>query len=141
VTETAVYLKALTPEGKASLGAAILKIDHFPFRVGRECRGLERNAILPSSRRREDSIPNNDLYLVELGTVLNVSREHFQIERVGNTYHLVDRGSSCGTLVEGELLGEKKKRPDRRHLHDQDVIIVGSAESRFVFKFVLVDSH
>jgi hypothetical protein len=86
-------------------------------------------------------VPNNDLYLLELGNILNVSREHFLIDRQGDTFIIVDRGSICGTLLEGEQVGEKRKG-GWKPLHNNDVIIVGGSESRFIFKFVLLDeSH
>jgi hypothetical protein len=135
--EYAAFLKALTPESKASLGGSLFRIPHFPFKVGRECRVAVRPLPFPNSRRRPDSVPNNDLYLLELGNVLNVSREHFLIDRQADGYVIVDRGSICGTLLEGELVGEKRKG-GWRPLNDNDVIIVGGSESRFIFKFVLL---
>ncbi len=134
--ELIAFLKALTPEAKASLGGSLYRIPRFPFKVGRESRVSVRPLPFPNSRRRPDSVPNNDLYLMELGNVLNVSREHFLIDRQGDTYIIVDRGSACGTLVEGELVGERRKG-GWRTLRSDDVIIVGGSESRFVFKFVL----
>jgi len=131
------YLKALTPESKASLGGWLYRIPHLPFRVGRECRVSVRPLPFPESHRRPDSAPNNDLYLLELGNVLNVSRDHFHIDRQGDTFVIIDRGSICGTLVEGEPVGEKRIG-GWKPLHNNDVIIVGGSESRFLFKFVLV---
>jgi hypothetical protein len=135
--EFVAFLKALTHESKASLGGSLYRIPHFPFKVGRECRVAVRPLPFPDSRRRPDSIPNNDLYLLELGNVLNVSREHFLIDRQGDTFIIVDRGSICGTLLEGELVSEKRKG-GWKPLHNNDVIIVGGSESRFIFKFVLM---
>jgi pSer/pThr/pTyr-binding forkhead associated (FHA) protein len=137
--ETVAYLKALTPEASTALGGQYLKLMRFPFRVGRECRMLSRGSEPISSRRRPDSIPNNDLYLLESGTIFNVSREHFLIDHREGMFVLVDRGSTCGTLVEGEVIGEGKKGGWRRLQHS-DVIIVGSSESRFIFKFVLSEN-
>ena len=65
---------------------------------------------------------------------LNVSREHFLIEHNGSHYVLVDRQSTCGTLVEGTLVGGKQTGGAVR-LRDGDVIIVGSSASPYVFKF------
>jgi hypothetical protein len=138
VSEPSVFLKALTPEAKASLGGTFYKITHFPFRVGRESRAF-RGGNPPESRRHPETVPNNDLYLVELGSVLTVSREHFLIDRQGSTFIIVDRGSTCGTLLEGDFIGEKKQG-GWKPLQNHDVIIVGPSESRFVFKFVLVES-
>jgi len=134
MTETAVFLKSLTPEAQACAGVSKLPISQFPFRVGRESR--VQHVPAPSDRRRPNSILNNDLYLFETGPLLNVSREHFQIERRNGDYYLVDRGSACGTLVEGKLIGGERSGGELR-LTSGDVIIVGTSESRHVFKFML----
>ena len=63
------------------------------------------------------------------------SREHFLIDAKDGHYILLDRGSSCGTLVEGDLVGERKQGGWRR-LKDHDVIIVGTSDSKFIFKFI-----
>src|SRR5262245_57055304 len=133
---TSVYLKPLTPEARAALGGAPLKIRQFPFRVGRESRNNARAAAAPGpTGRRPVTRPNNDLYLVEGSDGVNVAREHFLIDLKDGGFVVVDRGSSSGTLVEGEVVGEPTQGGWRR-LNDQDVIIVGGSESRFVFKFV-----
>lgn len=136
MAHTSVFLKGLTPEAKLALGGDFLEIARFPFRIGRESRLHDSIGQGTSSRRRSDSTPNNDLYLIEPGTLLNISREHCMIDERDGTYVLVDRGSSCGTIVEGELVGDHRKGGSRR-LRDQDVIIVGTSESRFIFKFVV----
>jgi len=136
--DSSVFLKGLTPEAKSALGGDMVEIKRFPFRVGRESRMFAPPSPVPDSRRRSDSTPNNDLYLIELGPLLNVSRVHFLIDRQVSGYLLVDRGSACGTLVEGEHVGERKKGGSRP-LHHSDVIIVGTSESRYVFKFLILD--
>jgi hypothetical protein len=47
---------------------------------------------------------------------------------------LVDRQSTCGTIVEGRVIGGKHVG-GAAPLHDGDVIIVGTSSSRYVFKF------
>jgi len=136
MTETAAFLKAMTPEAKACLGTSLFKIPRFPFRVGRESR--ESNSIFPNSRRRSDSSSNNDLYLTDPGQLLNISREHFQIEQRNGAFFLVDRNSMCGTLVEGETIG-KGRNGGEKQLENGDVIIVGTSESKQAFKFVTTD--
>lgn len=129
-------LKALTPESRAAMGADLLEIVRFPFRVGRESRTDSGGRGHAEVRRRADSTPNNDLYLPETGSELNVSREHFMIDLREGGFVLVDRGSSCGTLVEGIPVGNR--RGEVVHpLADQDVVVVGTSTSRYVFKFVV----
>lgn len=134
MTEAAAFLKALTPEAKESLGAIQIKIPRFPFRVGRESRSAH-GIPFPNSRRRQDSSPHNDLYLKDAREKLNISREHFQIECRNGSFYLVDRGSVCGTLVEGITIG-KDRNGGEAPLGTGDVIIVGTSESRQAFKFI-----
>jgi len=130
-------LVALTPEASAALGAHERAITRFPYRVGRESRGAERTPQgVVSERRDPGSRPANDLYLRDREEPLNVSRGHFAIERGDTGYLLVDEGSTCGTIVEGETVGGQT-RGGRRPLHDGDVIIVGTSLSPYVFKFRL----
>jgi len=65
-----------------------------------------------------------------------VSRQHLQIQRNGTRYVLVDRESTCGTIVEGTVIGGQH-RGGAVDLSDGDVIIVGTAKSPYVFKFRL----
>jgi len=83
-------------------------------------------------------VPSNDLYLAETGAELNVSREHFQIERREGGYELTDRGSTCGTIVEGVIIGGHH-RIGRKALAAGDVIIVGTSASSYVFKFLVAE--
>lgn len=129
-----VWLVALTDEARAALRGTQHVIERFPYKVGRESR-LGGSTTRRDTERRASTAPQlNDLYLVEPGEVLNVSREHFLIEQETDQYFLVDRNSACGTLVEGCKVGGDRAG-GRVALHDHDVIIVGTSASTFVFKF------
>ena len=104
----------------------------LPYRVGRESRG-RRGWFLISEQRQLGTAPSNELYLPEPSEPLNVSRQHFQIEWDGRGLALVDRGSTCGTIVEGQQVGGQGQG-GTVPLKDGDVIIVGTAFSPFVFK-------
>ena len=130
------HLIALTPEGVAAFGGAELELKELPFRVGRESRKYdtpEKKALF-ADKRSPANKPNNDLYLVEETELLNVSREHFQIDRADGGFVLQDRGSTLGTIVEGRTVGGENAG-GRVVLRDGDVIIVGSPTSPYVFKF------
>ncbi len=134
-SRTGSYLVALTPESMEAFMAREINVPFLPFRVGRESRRARMTEQGVVGERRKLSPPNNDLYLTDPAEPMNVSREHFLIDRDATGFFLVDRGSACGTLVEGELAGAG--RPARVPLRDHDVIIVGTSLSRFVFKFRL----
>lgn len=133
---TGAYLVALTPESAAAIQAREINIPHLPFRVGRESRRFRWTDLGLVGERRRSAPPNNDIYLLEETEPMNVSREHFQIERAERGFFLVDRGSTCGTLVEGVLVGGVAPRQEVP-LEDHDVIIVGTSRSPYVFKFRL----
>jgi pSer/pThr/pTyr-binding forkhead associated (FHA) protein len=130
-----VLLVALTPESRTALGASQTEIQRLPYRVGRESRGTQRIGDgFVGERRSPGSRPTNDLYLVENDEPMNVSRSHFQIDRSDAGYLLVDLESTCGTIVEGTLVGGVT-RGGTIPLHDGDVIIVGTSNSPYAFKF------
>ena len=131
-------LVPLNSETQAAAGMDRVPLSRIPFRVGRESRYGVVGGKIASMERRETSVaPNNDLYLRDQAEFLNVSREHFQIERVHEgAYEVVDRGSTCGTSVDGVSLGVGLPAM-RCRLREGSVILVGSAETPFQFRFTL----
>jgi hypothetical protein len=131
-------LVPLTPEAREAARRDTIALDHFPFRVGRESRlGVHHGALQVMERRKQAEDPSNDLYLLDTGKVLNISRQHFQIEQSTNgTYELVDRGSACGTIVGNQVLGGHDAG-GRATLEDGNVIVVGTSASPYVYKFQL----
>jgi hypothetical protein len=132
------WLSALTPSARLALLGEQYVIERFPFRVGRESRLGDPGHWVAADRRGGESVTQlNDLYVLDCGgEVIQVSREHFQIEQQGDEYRLVDRASACGTIVEGRTVGGDRSGGSVA-LHDHDVIIVGGEDSPFVFKFRL----
>ena len=132
-----VDLVPLTPEARSVLGGNHLTVTTFPFRIGRDSRGTRWTGAGPvTERRRSGSTPTNNLYLPDHDEPLNVSREHLQIKRVQSGFVLVDCKSTCGTIVEGALVGGQALGGSVI-LRDGDVIIVGTSKSPFAFKFRL----
>ena len=137
-------LKALTQEARAALSQGIVVdgmvgIRGFPFRVGRESRGKMVEGVFQRVERprRGDSAPTNELYLVDAGEKLQVSREHFRIEHSAAGYQLVDRGSACGTSVAGTWIGGNEKGGSAP-LRDGDEIRVGVDPTPFRYIFMVL---
>jgi hypothetical protein len=129
------YLIPLTPEARRAALAPALPLRTLPFRVGRDRRDPSRTPVWPHRDRRRGGGPGpNDLYLPEPGPQYRLSREHFLIGAEGDAYFLEDRGSACGTLVEGRAVGGARTG-GRCALREGDVIIPGGSGSRFAFKF------
>ena len=112
-------------------------IKRLPFRIGRESRVKKIDGRIERIERPklDDREPNNDLYLVDRGHLLNISREHLRIEIDGEAFSLVDRGSACGTKVNGEPVGGEDQG-GRKILKDGDIITIGTLESPYRFRFL-----
>lgn len=129
-------LIAMTETARADAGAETIEVNTFPFRIGRESRvGVMEGKLRSLERRKSKAAPNNEWYVRDTGERLNISREHFQIERMpDDTYEIVDRGSACGTKVAGKAIGGKDAG-GRAPLRDGDIIVIGTASSPYVFQF------
>lgn len=129
-------LQPMTPEAQQCIQSAEIEICTFPFRVGRESRGhtAKESGVFARIRKRHVP-PNNDLYLTDNNETLNVSREHFQIEKKEDgSFELIDRASACGTIVNGQMVGGNREG-GRCSLKYGDEIVVGLFSSPFVFQF------
>lgn len=140
-------LQALTPEARDAVPPNSIKGDciaiyAFPFRIGRESRVQKINGRLEKLERpkRDDGPPTNDIYLVDRGHRLNISREHFQIIRDEGGYTLVDRGSACGTKIDGRNVGGDDSGGSAQ-LHDGDEIAIGTTGTPYVFRFITFDEY
>jgi pSer/pThr/pTyr-binding forkhead associated (FHA) protein len=141
VTPVAV-LKAITPESKSAitnnfLGNEVIGIWNFPFRMGRESRVEQVGRKAAHSERNKISLgkPNNDIYLMDLGQYLQISRQHIQIDKTENGFLLIDRESACGTIVNTIKIGSED-RGGNCELKDGDIIKIGSKKSPYEFQFI-----
>lgn len=136
-TDPRPLLRALTPEAEAALGGRReVAVEPLPFRIGRECRvaGAARRPH-PEERRRGGVRPNNDLYLLDPGERKHISREHCRIVRDGGGWQVEDRGSALGTLVGSRRIGGDRRMASCA-LRTENVIVLGTAESPYVFQFL-----
>ena len=145
ITPKAV-LKAKTDEAKnaiikSCLGEGIVGIWEFPFRIGRESRiDLVKGEQVIAERHKlnDDSKPNNDVYLIDYGVLLQISREHFQIEKDESGYVIKDRQSACGTMINNEAIGGHDEGGSHT-LNDGDIVTIGTENSPYQFEFILLE--
>jgi hypothetical protein len=140
-------LQPLTPEAVAAvpghcLRGNVIAIYAFPFRIGRESRVISIDGRLERMERpkKDDNNPSNDLYLVDRGHRLNISREHFEIVKKEGGYMLVDRGSACGTKIDGRNIGGDDAG-GAATLNDGDEIAVGATGTPYTFRFISLDEY
>ncbi len=139
-------LKAVTSEAKHSIvkrsfGQDIIPIYNYPFKIGREARVeyIDDKIIIQERHGLSGHKPNNDAYLLDNGGLLQISREHCSIiNNNSDEYILKDRDSSCGTLINKLKVGDANNNTSV--LRDGDIITLGSEESKYKFKFILLDT-
>ena len=134
LTDEALHALPNEPMRRGLVGINVL-----PFRVGRESR-IYQDEKTGSVHRLErykpgGQAPNNDLYLLDGGHLLNISREHLQIERREDGFHIVDRKSACGFSVDGKRVGGDGKGGEMPINHDQELCI-GSSVSPYRYRFI-----
>ena len=112
-----IILSGLNESSSEALGGGELNISKFPFKVGRK-HELEE----------VDVLSDNDLYLQDFPP-FNVSRNHFQIDKVGSKYVVIDRGSRLGTIVNGGRIHVQSVLNRK-----ENEIIAGADHSPFAFK-------
>ena len=115
-TTGVVVLSGISEAGNDALNDREMEISKYPFKIGRE-----------QSSSGVDCFSDNDLYLRD-SQPLNVSRNHFSIDKVGGEVVIIDRGSRLGTIVNG-------KRINEQHILKKSIneITVGMRDSPFVF--------
>jgi hypothetical protein len=140
----------MTDEARAALGNnEYVRLTVFPFRIGRESRSANRLArVVSQLERRLNAAPQlNELYLIEPSSQsLHISREHCAIDWIDGGFVLLDRGSACGsTIIEArpkercatiattQVGGQGSTL--RSVVLDGDVIVLGTIDSPFVFRF------
>ena len=138
-------LRPMTPEARLTVSQLLLvegvvPMCQFPFRVGRESRvRISEGRVERTERVAVSTVsPTNDLYLVDDGPELNISREHFQIEKDGDAFYLYDRGSECGTVV-GDLQLSDESGELSVQIKDGDIITMGARDSKYTFQFIVLD--
>jgi pSer/pThr/pTyr-binding forkhead associated (FHA) protein len=132
--------KEATPQGQRI--DDLISIRKFPFRIGRESRvrKMDGREVRVERTKLDNKEPNNDLYLLDRGQLLNISREHLQIEKTETGYRLVDRHSACGTKLGGVAIGGNDKGGSST-LRDGEVIGIGSQSSPYRYRFITLDGY
>ena len=134
-------LLPLSEKSKISISnEKIIPIFNLPYKVGRESRisKNERGFFVKLRVFNQESTPNNDIYLIDNDEFLQISKEHFEISIEDNSYFVLDRGSMNGTTINDETIGGDRNI-SKRKINDGDIIKVGSKESNYEFKFLILD--
>jgi len=117
-----LQLAADTNALRRQMGAQPMKVDHFPFVVGRKSQPGER---MP--RRLPDLVLDDR-------QPFRMSRQHFMISRTDDGFVVHDLNSALGTTVNGEPIGSNFRTDAAGLRPGQNEIIAGGFGSDFAFK-------
>jgi CRP-like cAMP-binding protein len=120
----------LTPATKATRQAGapeILTLDRLPFRIGRRQAGEGADILSANDLALRDKYP------------YHVSRNHCAIERIGPQIVLRDRGSTLGTILNGQSIGTESEYMALPLQPGTNKLTLGGEDSTFQFN-VQVDA-
>ncbi|MCC6354419.1 MAG: cyclic nucleotide-binding domain-containing protein [Verrucomicrobiae bacterium] len=118
---TRVLLSAETDAARERSSAQELRVDKFPFRIGRMSSG------------GADVLVQNDFFVRD-EEPYRVSRNHCAIDREGDRFYVRDRGSTLGTLVNGRPIGLRCESLSAPLRAGDNTVVLGGADSPFVFR-------
>ena len=121
-----VIIEGQTDEAKKVLDDRKLLITKIPFLIGRFSENPE-----------SDVFHTNDLFIQEEKPYV-VSRNHLAITNEGGIIHVVDRGSSFGTIVNGKEIGGSCNETRASLDREENQVIIGPATSKFIFLLKVV---
>ena len=117
-----ITIHPLTRRAAATLPREGLRVEKFPFRIG---RAAAENEEIPKDV--------NDLFLSD-HLPFNVSRNHAVIERDGGDILIKDRGSSLGMFVNEVHIGGRSRE---RHMfleEGDNIVVLGGPMSPYQFR-------
>jgi hypothetical protein len=98
-----------------------LELGDLPFVVGRRLVAGEELPTLEPDLKPDDAAP------------FRLSRNHFTIEKRDGSYYVRDLGSTLGTIVNGEPIGDHFRADDALLRAGENEVIAGGVDSPFVF--------
>ncbi|MBL9129441.1 MAG: cyclic nucleotide-binding domain-containing protein, partial [Verrucomicrobiales bacterium] len=102
-----------------------MQVETFPFRIGRRLPSSVASIFAANDFAVDDEPPHQ------------VSRHHCAIERTAKGFVVADRGSKLGTIVNGIAIGEASTRMTAPLRRGENIVVLGSAESRVRLKLIV----
>lgn len=118
------YLAAKNPWVQRQLHTP-LELRDLPFVIGRMPLAGEGQPALEADLKLDDAAP------------FRMSRNHFVIEQRDGAYHVRDLGSTLGTIVNGEPIGNHFRTDDAQLRAGDNEVIAGGMDSPFVFSMYI----
>ena len=122
-----ITLASATKETRKAGAPEIIVIDRLPFRIGRRQAGEGADILSANDLALRDQYP------------YQISRNHCAIERIGSELVVRDRGSTLGTILNGQSIGTESEHMVLPLQPGANKLILGGDDSTFQFN-VQVDA-
>ncbi len=120
-----VRMAAQTEELRRRIPKPEVLIHKFPYRIGRWSENVQADVFV-----------SNDL-LIRDESPYQISRNHCAIEREGDHYCVLDRGSAQGTAVNGKRIGGIENQMIAPLHSGENEVLLGGENSAYRFKVVV----
>ncbi|MDJ0852399.1 MAG: cyclic nucleotide-binding domain-containing protein [Myxococcota bacterium] len=122
----ALCLEPVSNEAAEALPATSVRIDRFPFRIGRE----SHNPLVHNDLELKDDMP------------WQISRHHVAFVLDHGKVGVVDRGSKLGTAVDGRRLGGHGGEPGPVFFSgNEGTLLLGNEKSPYEFRVTIESSR
>ena len=116
-----ITLASASKETRKAGAPEIIVIDRLPFRIGRRQAGEGADILSANDLALRDQYP------------YQISRNHCAIERIGSELVVRDRGSTLGTILNGQSIGTESEHMVLPLRLGPNQLVLGGEESTFQF--------
>lgn len=116
-----ITLTPVTKETRKAGAPEIILLDRLPFRIGRRQGGEGADILSANDLSLRDQYP------------YQISRNHCAIERIGSELVIRDRGSTLGTILNGQPIGTESEHMVLPLQPGANKLVLGAEDSAFQF--------
>lgn len=116
-----ITLTPATKEVRKAGAPEIVVLDRLPFRIGRRQAGEGADILSANDLALRDQYP------------YQISRNHCSIERIGSELVVRDRGSTLGTILNGQTIGTESEHMVLPLQPGANKLVLGAEDSRMEF--------
>jgi CRP-like cAMP-binding protein len=116
-----ITLTPATKEVRKAGAPEVTILDRLPFRIGRRQAGEGADILSANDLALRDQYP------------YQISRNHCAIERIGSELVVRDRGSTLGTILNGQVIGTESEHMVLPLQPGANKLVLGGEDSSFQF--------
>jgi len=120
-----ITLSPASKETRKAGAPEVIILDRLPFRIGRRQAGEGADILSANDLALRDQYP------------YQISRNHCAIERIGSELVVRDRGSTLGTILNGQVIGTEAEHMVLPLMPGTNKLILGGDDSSIQFNILI----